>query len=158
MSRYAAQTSVSADKSRAEIESLLTRYGANGFFYGWQGETALVGFTYSARMIRFELAMPPKNAREFTHTPGRGNRRSADDALAAWEQATRQRWRALGLVIKAKLEAVESKISTFEAEFLANIVMPNGQTVGAWVGPQLEQAYEHGKMPALLPGIGGTGR
>ena len=41
----------------------------------------------------------------------------------------RQRWRALNLAIKAKLEAVESGIVTFDQEFLAHIVGPSGQTV-----------------------------
>ena len=39
MSRYAEQTSVAAERSRAEIEGTLTRYGATAFMYGW-GSTA----------------------------------------------------------------------------------------------------------------------
>ena len=39
-------------------------------------------------------------------------------AHGRWEQACRQRWRALALVIKAKLEAIDAEISTFEEEFL----------------------------------------
>ena len=64
----------------------------------------------------------------------------------------RQRWRALALVIKAKLEAVEADITTLEAEFLAHIALPSGATVGEWVGPQLDAVYGSGEMPALLPG------
>jgi hypothetical protein len=48
---YAAQTSVSADKSRAEIERTLTRYGATSFAYGWQGSQAMVGFVMAGRQI-----------------------------------------------------------------------------------------------------------
>jgi hypothetical protein len=33
MSRYAEKTNVPSDKSRAEIESTLRRYGAEGFIY-----------------------------------------------------------------------------------------------------------------------------
>lgn len=58
---------------------------------------------------------------------------------------------ALALVVKAKLEAVESGISTFEQEFMAHIVLPNGQTTGQWMIPQIEAAYKTGTMPALLP-------
>jgi hypothetical protein len=54
-------------------------------------------------------------------------------------------------VIKAKLEAVESRIAEFESEFLANIVLPDGQTVGKFMQPQVEKAYKTGKMPLLLP-------
>ena len=44
MSRYAESTSVSSEKSRAEIERTLTRYGATGFMYGWTDGNALVAF------------------------------------------------------------------------------------------------------------------
>ena len=64
----------------------------------------------------------------------------------------RQRWRALALVIKAKLEAVEAGIVTFEEEFAMHMVLPNGQTVGEWVVPQINQAYELNQMPALMSG------
>jgi len=55
------------------------------------------------------------------------------------------------LVIKAKLEAVESGISVFEDEFMANIVMPDGRTVSEHVRPRIATAYESGEMPPLLP-------
>lgn len=44
-----------------------------------------------------------------------------------WEQACRQAWRALALVIKAKLEAVDAGIVTFEEEFMAQIVCRTAQ-------------------------------
>lgn len=148
--RYAQSTSVSSEKSRAEIEQTLVRYGADGFGYGWQDNSAIIGFRMRGRSIKFVLPLPDKNAKEFTHTPSRGNRRHPADALREWEQATRQRWRALLLSIKAKLEAVECGIATFESEFMANVMLPNGQTVGDWLEPQIEQAYQVGKMPVLL--------
>ena len=58
------------------------------------------------------------------------------------------------LVIKAKLEAVEAQISTIEDEFLAHIALPDGRTVGEWLGPQLGAVYAQHAMPALLPGTG----
>ncbi|MCF7821873.1 MAG: hypothetical protein K9M17_05480 [Mariprofundaceae bacterium] len=65
----------------------------------------------------------------------------------------RQAWRALNLVVKAKLEAVESGITTFEDEFLAHIMLPDGSTVGHLMRPQLEAAYDSGSMPKGLPGL-----
>jgi hypothetical protein len=143
---------VSVEKSRAEIERTLQKYGAEGFMYGWQGSRAAVQFEMNGRRIKFELPLPDKTSREFTHTAGRNSPRSPTQALAAWEQACRQRWRALNLAIKAKLEAVECGIATFEEEFLAHIVLPNGGTVGAWMVPQIAAAYENRKMPPMLPG------
>jgi hypothetical protein len=75
-----------------------------------------------------------------------------EQVATVMEQACRQRWRALSLVIKAKLEAVEAQISTVETEFLAQIVLPNGSSVGEWAAPQLALAYASGQMPALMPG------
>lgn len=149
MSRYAENTSVPADKSRQEIERTLQRYGASAFMYGWESTNAIVAFQMKDRRIRFILPLPDPKERRFTHH-SRGMRTPAA-AHEAWEQATRQRWRALALVIKAKLEAVEAGISEFEDEFLANIVLPGGQSVGQWMRPQVEVAYQTGRMPPMLP-------
>jgi len=151
MAKFAEATKVTSDKSRAEIERTLTRYGADQFLYGWQESSAIVGFKMQGRQVKFILPLPDRGSREFTHTPGRELERSAAQAEQAYEQAVRQKWRALALVIKAKLEAVESGITVFEDEFMAHIVLPGGQTVGDWMRPQIERAYETGKMPPLLP-------
>lgn len=152
MTRFAENTSVSVEKSRGEIERTLQRYGASGFMYGWQGNRAAIQFDMHKRRIKFELPFPDPTAREFTHTPGRNKPRPASQAQAAWEQACRQRWRALNLAIKAKLESVEAGISEFESEFLANIVLPGGKSVGQWMLPQIATVYESGKMPPMLTG------
>jgi hypothetical protein len=55
------------------------------------------------------------------------------------------------LAVKAKLEVVESGISTFEDEFMPHIVLPSGQTVSEWMGPQITAAYLSGLMPPMLP-------
>jgi hypothetical protein len=89
----------------------------------------MIGFRIADRMVRIIVPMPED------------------------PQEERARWRALLLVLKAKLEAVESGISTIEREFLADVLLPNGMTIGAWLQPQLEAAYEGGGMPELLPHI-----
>ena len=150
MGKYAADTAVSQEKSRSEIEATLKRYGADSFFYGSEPTRAMIGFRLDGRMIKFMLPMPDPQAREFTHTPQKNEPRSADGAYKAWEQAGRQRWRALALVIKAKLEAVAAGITTVEDEFLAHTVLPNGATVGEFMRPQLAIAYESGQMPTTL--------
>lgn len=150
MGRYASETQVSVEKSRAEIEMILRRYGADQFVSGWDADKAVIGFRAQGRFVRFTLPIPDRNAREFTHTDHRGMRRSAPEQEKAWEAGCRQRWRALALVIKAKLEAVEAGITTFEDEFLAHITLPGGQSVGAWLKPQIAEAYESGKVPPML--------
>ncbi|MCM0001445.1 MAG: hypothetical protein NBV68_18900 [Erythrobacter sp.] len=150
MSRYAKDTSVSVSNSKAEIERILERYGASQFMSGWDAEKAMLAFGMQGRQVRFVLPMPSRSEKRFTHH-SRGVR-TPEAAQKEWEQACRQRWRALALVVKAKLEAVEVGISEFEDEFLANIVMPDGLTVGQQARPMIAHAYANpGDVRALLP-------
>lgn len=151
--RYAARTVVGADKSRAEIERILLKYNATGFLYGWNENRAVIGFHMCKRQIKFVLQMPDRRDEAFWTTPGRRQRRKEGQAHAAWEQATRQRWRALALAIKAKLEAVEAGIASFDQEFLPYVVLPGGETVSEFMLPQIESAYMTGKIPKMLPAL-----
>lgn len=91
-------------------------------------------FRMRERFVRIAIAMPPKGQ----------------------EQRQRSKWRVLVLVVKAKLEAIQSGVVTFEQEFLAHIVMPDNQTVGEHLVSKIAAAYETGKLPPLLPGMGAT--
>lgn len=149
MSRFAEKTSVPSDRSRSEIEKTLRRYGATGFMYGWKGDFAVIAFEAQGIRIRFNLPMPNINSDEIRLTPT-GKERAESAIEGVYEQAVKQRWRALALVIKAKLEAVETGITLFEEEFLAHIMLPDGGTVGQFMLPQVKTAYETGNMPPLL--------
>ncbi|WP_255596185.1 hypothetical protein [Cellulomonas sp. C5510] len=153
MGTYASSTDVSSDRSRSEIERTLVRYGATSFSYGWEAARAAIQFVKDGKRIRFTLPLPDRNDREFTHH-SRGVR-TATAAEAAYEQAVRQRWRALALVVKAKLEAVDAGITSFEEEFLAHLVLPSGASVFESVAPAIEQAYSTGDTRPLLQ-IGGA--
>lgn len=160
MARYAQSTEVSSSRSRDEIERTLERYGADQFLYGWKDTDAVVGFRMEGRQVRFVLPLPCKDDKAFTEYTSRGKlwARTEEAARKLYEQAVRQRWRALALVIKAKLEAVESGIAIFEDEFMANIVLPNGQLVGEQVRPAIASAYDTGTMPNLLSDYSGDKR
>jgi hypothetical protein len=147
--RYAQGTSTSVEDSRREIEKVLQRYNASGFGYSWERrempivptpvhgaktemvEFATVAFQFKERRIRLDVPMPTQ--REL------GAKRNV-------EQATRERWRAMVLVIRAKLEAVASGISTLEQEFLANVVTQDGRTVGEILVPRLSEATKAGRL------------
>ena len=148
MAQYAKNTTVSSELSRLEIEKVLIRYGADNFAYASANGMALIGFTMHERQVKFILPLPKRE--EFRLTPT-GRERTENSQFEAWEQACRQRWRALKLVIQAKLEAVECGISVFEDEFMSNIVLPGGQTVGEFMRPQISEAYRIGVPPRLLP-------
>ena len=126
---YAAKTKVPIERSRAEIEKVLTRYKADQFGSAIDNDAhrAMVQFRCQQRLIRFEMELP-----------------KADQQL-------RSRWRGLVLAIKAKLESVESGIETFEEAFMSHVVMPDGQTVGAHLTPAIAAAYKDQVMVPLLP-------
>jgi hypothetical protein len=132
--RYAESTSVPVDRSRGAIEALLHRHGATSFAYGWDATHDRIQFQINGRAIRFLLPKPDRKL--YTHSPG-GRLRNEAAVTDALRQADRQRWRALFLVIRAKLEAVEAGIAVFEQEFLAFIVLGNDMTVGDIIVPRL---------------------
>jgi len=137
MALYADKTRVPVAQSRAEIEKLLERHKAKqyGTAVDYDLLAARVQFKLHDRVVRFVISLPdPKKL-------GNGIK---------LEQAERQKWRALLLVIKAKLESVENAIESFEESFLSQIVMPNDQTVAQIVRPQIGEAYKSGKMPKQL--------
>lgn len=152
MTRYASKTNVSADRTRNEIESLLARNGADQFAYAAFRDKAIVGFVLHGRMIKIAVPLPDPQADDFTRTPGRGKLRNPDEARKLWEQGCRARWRAVLLVLRAKLEAVAIGVTTIESEFLAFTVLPGGETVMEHIGDGIALAIENGKTPrALLP-------
>src|SRR5262249_9224960 len=119
--------------------------------YGWEGDLNAISFKIQDRYVRILMPMPGRNDPALRKSE-QGRQRTAAAQQSAYEQAVRARWRALGLIIKAKLEAVAIGITTIEREFIADIVMPNNQTIGQWLQPQIEAAYQSGRMPPLLPG------
>lgn len=138
MTTYARDTRVPIAQTRNEIERTLERFGADQFAYGQETGRAMIGFRVENRVVRIVLPLV-----------------TTAESQRQLEQENRARWRTLALVIKAKLAAVETGISTFEREFLADVLLPDGSTLGAWIAPQLDQAYAEGSMPALLPALGG---
>jgi hypothetical protein len=160
MMRYASQTSVPSERTKAEIETVIRKYGADQFISGWAEKAAVIGFRMKGKMVKFHLPLPSSDDKKYRYTetgrwrsPGK---RADVAALRDHDQEVRQRWRALLLVIKAKMEAVSAGITTFEEEFLAHIVMADGKTVAQWAVPQIESMYQTGSMPPLLPGVGET--
>ncbi len=148
---YASGTEVPVERSKAEVEKIIGRYGASGFMYATSALGAVIMFEAQGRRIRMGIPMPDKKDLAVTD---RGHTRTRTDVQLqqAFEQAQRARWRSLVLVVKAKLEATASGVATFEQEFLPYIVLPNkkGQTVGEWLLPQVEEAYRSNIMPSML--------
>lgn len=132
---YAADTKTPVSQTRTEIENVLARFGATAFAFATHQNGATVMFECVGRRVRFELPLKKENT----------------EAKTARHQ--RERWRALLLTIKSKLVSIDCDIETFEHAFMAHIVMPNGQTVGDAIAPQIADAYKNNKnMPLMLSG------
>lgn len=136
-SGFAGGTEVPVAKSKAEIEVLLSKYGAEGYHTGWQAPSGddpgwdAIEFLWKGKQIRFRLARPGPNDPKVKAYRG--------TKQGDWiEQLNRQRWRILMLVVKAKLEAVEAGVAVFEEEFLSFIVTESGRTVGEVLLPRLQ--------------------
>lgn len=155
--RYAEGTDVDVSKTKADIERLLSKHGATGFAHAWEGGEgdrggrSILMFRLRGRMLRYEIERA--NAENYAVT-GKGRlRHKSELAVKAAEKENKRRWRALYLIIRAKLEIVESSDDpsiTFDREFMADICLPNGRTVGDVLVPEIAKTYETGKAPKLL--------
>lgn len=144
MRGYAASTSVPIERSKAEIERTLIRYGADTFIYGRSPRGSGIGFKYQDRNIKINIPTPDKD--DYSDNQAGENK---------WKQAQRQRWRILLLALKAKLELVDSGLTTFEDEFLAQTCLTGGRTVSEALQPQIKAMLETGEIPKLLPATKG---
>lgn len=128
MAKYAYKTQVPVERSKAQIESLLIKYGANAYSQGWDVvlAKAVLSFRYEGVCFRFVVE------------------KVEDDA-----QEERRRWRALHLIIKAQLEAVASGIVDFKTMFMPWILGANGKCLGETLTPQLETFTAKGRVQLM---------
>jgi len=133
---YAQKTKVPVERSIGEIQKVLNKAKASGFMFAQHGREAYVAFVFdkTAIKMRLKLPVPPSDG-------------ATNSSVQTYHQLCRQKWRALLLVIKAKLEAVESGIETLEQAFLANIVLKDGTLVGEKV---IGKIQELNHTPAAL--------
>lgn len=145
---FAAETSVPVGRSRSELEDLLRKYGADEFASGWQTGKARVQFRIQGRSVRLEVPMP--TIKDVPEKSEGGRRMNLEQREKRLEQLERQRWRAIVLLTKSRLEAVAIGIETIETAFLAGFVTPNGRTVGELLRDQLDKVITEGAKVKLL--------
>ncbi len=132
---YAVDTTVPVQRTKVEIEEMLTKYGATSFVFVTNQADAIIMFEFEGRRVRFNLPLPKMQT----------------DAKTAKEH--RAKWRALLLTIKSKLVSVDTGIEEFEEAFLSHIILADGSTVGDSVRPAVALQYKTGEMgPLLLTG------
>jgi hypothetical protein len=147
---YAENTSVSPARTREELEKFLVRKGATGYAAGWEVDRNVVSFIWRDRHVRVEVPLLDRTDPKITHSEG-GRRRTARQQEEAYDKMIRSRWRAVFLIIKAKVETIELGASTLDQEFGMSYVLPDGTTVAENVLPRLQEAFATGRVPALLP-------
>lgn len=152
---YAKGTKVAIETTDHQIKTMLRKAGATAYATFEDDNGAKIAFRLNDLNIRMSLTMPNRWSEQFTRVRlnqhGAMGERSEAQAEKLWEQACRERWRALHLCVKAKLEAIEAGVETFEDAFLAHVQTENGETVGERVKPQLA-AIIAGKSPLQITG------
>jgi len=83
MTRFAEGTTVAVEKSRTEIERMITRYGATSTAFMNGPGRAMILFECKGRRIMFKLPLPSVDEQRFLRD-GRGVR-PRQRRLAAWE-------------------------------------------------------------------------
>lgn len=142
---YAKNTTVSVLQSKNELNRLLEKYGVTK--QGIDSENNCIFFTLHGRNVKISISIPQKNEFEYTETK---RRRTKIQAEKAYEQAVRQRWRSLILILKAKFESIESGITIMENEFLPYFIRNDGLTVGEYMQPQLNNPNIFPALPEKI--------
>lgn len=152
---YAEGTSTPVERSRAEIEKVIYKHGGHDFGYMMGRREIAVFFEANRRRLLFKIPMPQET--EFKATRGgyrRGSYRTGRTAADNCAGEVRRRWRALLLSLKGKLEGVANGVEIFDDAFLAQIVLPNGRTVGDQIRSQVADALKGGTSEIRLLGCG----
>lgn len=110
---FAQNTKVPISRSKAHIEEVIRKYGGDRFGYMQDKKMAIIAFEINGKPVQLRIPM-------------------SDD-----EQENIRRWRSMFLITKAKLEYIELGYSSIEKEFLSDIMLPHGETIGDWCVPQI---------------------
>ena len=139
MGRYAEGTTVSINNSRAELTGLMIKHDVLKFGWMWDSQTGTdqLMFEMAGGQYRIDIVKPTVSE-IYERFP---NHRDTDAKVDAEH---RRRWRAAVLLLKAKMEFVDSGDTTMEREFLAYRLLPNGKT--------LEQVVIEQGLPQLVAG------
>ncbi len=148
-------TTVSADRSKAEIREILMRYGAVQFGIVETSCRANIGFVVQGRCVKIDVDLPDA-ADGAVAKGGKYVRAQTPAARSIHAQEQRRLWRAVRAWIFAQCEAVECGIKTMEELFLADVIMPSGERFAEWAAPEIEESFRAGRMPQLLERAAGA--
>jgi hypothetical protein len=150
---YAENTEVAVEKSIGEIVGLIKRAGADRVAQYEEPGRISIQFFLHERLLKFTVRLPSLG--DLPTRDHRGYALTNEQMIKRRDQRHRQRARALLLVIKAKLESVESGVESFEEAFLANVVMSDGQTLYERVAEPIALEYQTGEVRPNMLLLGG---
>lgn len=130
--RYAARTEVPISRSQDQVKVELRKVGADQIGVMESSTQAFVVFL--VRDVRYRITTAPFKAAK------------GQDI----EQEQRRQWRAILLLVKAKVVSIMEGISTVEREFLADAIMPDGSTWADHAPRMIAAAYKEGGAPRLM--------
>lgn len=156
---YAAGTTVPIERSKSELDGLLGKHGATqrGLLHDEEALVACVVFTLAGRRYKIAVPLPMQEQKPPAGKWPRDWHRWGADRRAQWlrerwEQVCRERWRGLVLLCKAKLEIVALGLSTVDREFLADLLLPSGETAHERLGAYMTKLIAEGYTgPLALP-------
>lgn len=155
---YAANTNVAVSRSKEIVERELSRAGATRIVTGVMDDQAFITFQLNGRVIHFTMQLEPRSKFATVTKYRKQVATSPVQQDQLFEQASRSKWRALALCIKAKLVSVAEGVESFEEAFLAHTMVPKeggGMQRFAEVAlPALTDAYESDNAPRLMLGSG----
>ncbi|MDO4244540.1 MAG: hypothetical protein Q4C89_00765 [Deinococcus sp.] len=138
--RYATDTKVSVSSSQAELRKLFGKYGITSFGFAEQPGGAMLAFQAGGYSHRIFMPVRGEDDGAFAYAGTR--RRDAKGRRAAAAQEERARWRALVLMVKAKLEYAAILSQSVESAFIEYRILASGRTVQ-------EEITQTGVTPAL---------
>jgi len=149
--RYAQGTNVGEDRSRAEVQFLLEKYGADQFGYASDRSTSMakIMFRFKRQNFIFKLPLARPDDKRIKFTPT-GKLRIGNQVEQLIRDENRRRWRSLCLAIKAMLVGVQDGILNFGEIFMPYMVWGDGRTTAETLLPAVEECLKAGNhLPAL---------
>jgi hypothetical protein len=134
-------TTVPVEKSQAMVRKLLADHHAGRIEFGEMDlggqRWAAVAFAIDHRAVRMRVPHKPVDGAAVRRKLQRARTKTRTDILAdVMEQEARRIWRVLAWNLKARLEAVDEQVETFEEAFLAHLV---DERTGSTIYEQLVQ-------------------
>ena len=144
MARYAEGTKVSVESSRGEITGILAKHGVQRM--GWMGspEGDQLMFELAGGQYRLNIERPTLEEVRKRYIADGGRWNLVYDEQGKVDAEWRRRWRANVLLLKAKLEFIDSGDTTLDRELMPYRVLSDGRT--------LEQAIAQDGIKLLAAG------